>query len=266
MKLNYIVISAIIIAALGGYYWYKKSSALQSDTKNNGTDNGLFIVGTTAGYAPWVSINQSGEYEGFDVDVMHALAKQMGKKLEIKDLGSMPSLFIALNQNKIDAIIWGMSITQSRLEAVAMVKYQGDVENSYPLLFWEKIPDGVTSIAEMAEKTVCVEPASAQDAVLSKYPLIIKMPVEKVDDALLNIQYGKAAAALVEPAIAKKFKNKYPHIQTLDVPLDSEDQVQGVGICIQKNKNALIEQVTEAVNVLRENGTIAEFEKKWNIA
>lgn len=223
------------------------------------------IVGTAAGYAPFVSINPQGDYEGFDIDVAHALAQEMGKKLVIKDLGSMTSLFTALNQGSIDTIIWGLSITQDRLQKVAMIHYQGELTTSYPLIFWQNIPQGVTSLTDMKNKTVCVEPASAQDTVLQKYPLIRILPTEKVDDALLNIQYGKADAAFVEPAIAKKFKNKYPEITLLDVPLQPEDQVQGVGIVIQKNNAELITQIQTAITTLKAHGTITKLEQKWGI-
>src|SRR5690606_28212075 len=128
------------------------------------------------------------EYEGFDIDVIKAIAKETGKKLVLKDLGSMSSLFMALEQNKIDAIIWGMSITQDRLNKVAMVRYQGELVTSFPLLFWNDIPENIKSINDMAGKTICVEPTSSQDTVLSKYSFIAKLPTEKVDDALLNIQ------------------------------------------------------------------------------
>lgn len=46
------------------------------------------IVGTTSGYAPYVSINAEGEYEGFDIDVAKALADKLGRKLVIKDFGT----------------------------------------------------------------------------------------------------------------------------------------------------------------------------------
>ena len=91
--------------------------------QNASRDESQLIVGIAAGYAPFVSINQAGEYEGFDIDIAHALAEQLGKKLVLKDLGSMTSLFMALDQNKIDLIAWGLSITSQRLEKVAMIHY-----------------------------------------------------------------------------------------------------------------------------------------------
>lgn len=228
-------------------------------------DESQLIVGIAAGYAPFVSINAAGQYEGFDIDVAHALADQMGKKLVLKDLGCMTSLFMALDQGKIDVIAWGLSITPERLERVAMIHYQGAVTDSYPLIFWKEIPAGIVSLDDLRGATLCVEPASAQDAILNKYSNINKLSTEKVDDALLNIQYNKALAAFVEPAIAKKFKNKYQEIRILDVPLKSEDQAQGVGLVVNKNNNLLINQLEVAVTILKSTGVIEQLEQKWDI-
>ncbi|MCL4380479.1 transporter substrate-binding domain-containing protein [Candidatus Dependentiae bacterium] len=259
MNLRTVVLSiAAILLCIGGY---KLAQTIRAKSTNTDT----LTLGITAGYAPFISMNEQGQYEGFDIDVAQALGITLHKKVVFKDLGSMTSLMMALQQGSVDAIIWGLSITQERLQKLAMVHYQGVSTTSYPLLFWEKIPAGVAGLADMEGKTVCVEPTSAQSAVLNKYPGIMIMPTEKVDDALLNIQYGKANAALVEPAIAKKFKTKYPQIQILDIPLAQEEQELGIGIAIRRDNTALIAQVQQAIDELKNNGSIAQFEKKWGI-
>jgi len=246
-----------VSGAIGAY--------LMLNNRQPNHDSATFIVGTAAGYAPFVSLNAHSQYEGFDIDIAHALAISLDKKLVIKDLGSMTSLVMALEQESIDAIIWGMSVTQDRLKRFAMVHYQGTNTASYPLLFWQKIPEGITNLADMKGKTICVEPSSSQSTFLNKYTDIKTMPVERIDDALLNIQYGKADAALVDPAIAKKFKNKFPELQSLEIPLDTQDQVHGVGIMIKKDNSALIASIEQAVNGLARAGTIKDFEKKWGL-
>lgn len=256
-----IVLITIATIALGVYFLtpFKKSN---TDTNAKKT----FIVGTAGGYAPFVSINAQGVYEGFDIDFAQALAQNMNVELEIKDLGSMTSLFIALEQGKIDAIIWALSITPQRLDKVAMIRYQGENTASFPLMFWEKIPNNVTSINDMAHAAICVEPTSCQEAVLNKYSNITKLPTTHVDDALLNIMYNKADAALVEPAIAKKFQTKYPQIKILDLPLAPEDQIQGIGIAVKKDNLALIQQLKQTVANLEEQDIIRVLETKWDIA
>jgi len=246
------------IVLIGGYIVWQQSRSRK--------DDGTLIVGTAAGYAPWVSINERGEYEGFDIDVINAVAQKLNKKLVLKDLGSMTPLFLALEQGSIDAFIWGMSITQERLNKIAMVKYQGDEIPAYALLFWKEIPDTITCIEDMQGMTVCVECGSAQDSVLNKYPNVIKKYTEKVDDGLLNIQYGKADAVFVEPAIARKFMAAYPEIKKIEVPLSGEDTVYGIGICIRNNNSALTQAIEQAVESLRKEGIIRQLEARWNIS
>src|SRR3989339_1035987 len=106
MKFNKITFIGIaLFAALASWYSFSKNSSI----KSSGDKNSL-TVGIAAGYAPWISINQSGDYEGFDIDVIKQVAATMDQTLILKDLGSMSSLLVALDQGSIDAIIWGMSI------------------------------------------------------------------------------------------------------------------------------------------------------------
>jgi polar amino acid transport system substrate-binding protein len=256
MKKIILVASALVLASII-FIPYKKPT--QSSLE-------ILTIGTASGYAPFVSTNQTGEYEGFDIDVANQLATQLGQQLVIKDLGSISALFMALEQGSIDCIIWGLSITKDRLKKVAMVQYQDEQITSYPLLFWEKIPNNITSINDMAGKIISVEPASAQDAVLDNYPALLRQAVDKIDDAVLMIQYGKTDAALVEPAIARKFQKKYSQIKILPLPLAPEDQEQGIGIALKKNNVTLIQKIKQAIQPLQKNGSIKELEAKWNLS
>ena len=111
--------------------------------------------------------------------------------------------------------------------------------------------------------TVCIEPTSAQEKVLDDVPGIIKKPVDKIDDALLNIQYGKADAALVEPAIARKFQRAYPAIKTLNVELTPKNQVYGIGIALKKENKTLINDIQQAIDRMTETNFIKQCEAKW---
>jgi len=258
MQFKIMIIFALLCIGLVGSYIIFKNTKSKRDTN-------AFTIGIAAGYAPFISINEKGEYEGFDIDFAHALASTMGKKLVLKDLGTMTSLIIALEQGSIDAIIWGISITQERLKKFAMIHYQGETETAHPLLFWKAIPENIKSLSDMKGMKVCVEPSSFQSTILNKYKDIAIIPTEKVDDALLNIQFGKADAALVDPAIAQKFKAKYPELKILDVPLEKEDQVQGMGVALKQGNTTLIKLVQNAITQLKYSGIIKQYEKKWRL-
>jgi ABC-type amino acid transport substrate-binding protein len=257
MKTSNIFFAIIFLVFSAAFiFFFQQSKAPSCDT---------LIVGVSSGYAPWVSVNAQGEYEGFDIDVARALAQKLNKKLVLQDCGSMSSLLLALDQKKIDVIMWGMCITKDRLARMSMVRYQGKEMNAFPLLFWGKIPAGVTSINDMCGMTVCVEPASTQQKALERYDGVIQKLTPKIDDALLAIQYGKADAALTEPALARKFIKKFPCIKVLDLPLDENTKEFGVGICINQQNKKLVTCLEKAIAELEVEGVIAQLEKRWDI-
>jgi ABC-type amino acid transport substrate-binding protein len=213
------------------------------------------VVGTASGYAPYVSLDAQGKYEGFDVDMAELVAQKLGKKLVLKDFGSMPSLMMALKQNKADMLIWAISITEDRTKTMEMVYYQGEKTTEMPILFWKEVSD---------LKEVCVEAGTFQEAVLKKFPYKIKY-VDKISDAVMELKFGKSQATAVDPSLVSRFREKFPEIQVMNLPLPAEEQSLGNGICISKKNQALAAQVQKAVEALKAEGKVAELEKKWGL-
>ena len=227
-----------------------------------------FIVGTTSAYAPFVSLDEKGEYVGFDIDMAKELSKKLNRNLVIKDLGSMPALFLALKQNKIDAVIWAVSITEERQKKMEMVYYQGEKVTSLPLLFWKKIPDTVVKVEDMSgnsRQVICVEAGSFQESVLQKVPGLTLKQVDKVMDAILEIKYGKSQATLIDPSLLPTICQQFPEVQVLDIPLPTSEQSFGNGICLNKEHQTLGQEVQQAITELRNEGKIAELEKQYNL-
>ncbi len=223
------------------------------------------IVGTTSGYAPFVSLNAQGEYEGFDIDLAELLAKKLSRRLVIKDCGSMPGLMLSLKQGKVDILIWAISITEDRMKNMEMIYYQGDQETHIPILFWKTIPEGTLTLGDLAKKSICVEAGSFQESVLSFVNGALLKYTDKVDDAILEIKYGKSLATAIDPSLVLRFTEKYPDIKVLNLPIPKEKQSFGNGICVSKDLPHLATQVKEAIQELREEGKIASLEKKWRL-
>lgn len=226
------------------------------------------VVGTTSGYAPYVSINAEGEYEGFDIDIAKALADKLGRRLVIKDFGSMPALILAIKQNKADALIWSISITQERQKQMAMVYYQGEKVTSLPLLFWEEIPNNIKGLEDMANNpnaVISVEAGSFQENVLLSVPGLNLKQVDKVSDAILELKYGKSQAALIDNSLKSIYMEKFPKLKSLTISLPESKQSMGNGICLNSNNIDLIAAIQKAVNELFSDGTIANLETKWKL-
>mgnify|MGYP001175336219 CR=1 FL=1 len=89
-----------------------------SDTKQAATEQKVLKVGTEPTFAPFeFQEKDSKDFTGFDMDLIRAVGKQMGMKVEIQNMG-FDALIPALNSGNIDAAVAGMSITEERKKNV----------------------------------------------------------------------------------------------------------------------------------------------------
>lgn len=224
-------------------------------------------VGMMSGWAPFMTVNAQGEYEGFDVDVAQAIAQKMGKNLVIKDLGSLAPTFVALEQGKIDMVMSGLDITQARLNEMSMIPYTGTDVREFILLFWGKVPDGISSIKDLAKNNcvVCVEPGSEQEKYLDSIKGISQKSLSRVEDMILDVKFGKSTAFLVEARVGKRMMSFNPELKQLVVSLPQEFMTFGYGIAISARNQSLVKKITSIIMQLKTEGTLKQLEAKWRL-
>lgn len=231
-------------------------------------ESNIFVVGTTSGYAPFVSLNAKGKYEGFDIDYSHELANKLNKKLVIKDYGSMNSLMLALNQNKVDTILWAISITEERKKNMEMIYYHGEKITRFPLVFWKNVPSDFKTIDDLSKNPknfVCVEAGSSQEAVMRCYPKLKLRYTDKITDAIMEIKYGKSIATTIDHSLLPTMVAQNPELKIVWMDLPQSEQSYGIGICLNKNSKKLSVAVREAVKQIKEDDILEKLEKKWNL-
>jgi len=77
-------------------------------------------VGTTGTYPPF-TFKKDGELQGIEIDFARALAKELGRKLELVEV-PLPDLIGEANAGRIDVIMSGFSVTKERSERIAFTK------------------------------------------------------------------------------------------------------------------------------------------------
>lgn len=224
-----------------------------------------FIVGMTSGYAPYVSLSDKGEYEGFDIDLAEKLAAKLGRKLVLKDLGCMPSLLVALKQKKIDAVIWAVSITEERQKVMSLIYYQGEPLQAAPFLFWGTVPEGISELSDLKGRVVAVEAGSYQEVVVKTIPEVRLKYVDKMMDAVMEIKYGKSFTTVVDSSLIKRLTGQFPDLKVVSLPLPPELRELGNGIALNK-ESLLAAPIQKAIDEMRADGTIAALEAKWKLS
>jgi len=106
-----LAISLVLLSGCGG----PSQSATRPSTLDRILSTKVLRVGMNPGYAPFEMVDTDGNLIGFDVDVAHYLAGQMGNGVRVEVQKSDWDPIIAnLNAGKFDLIISGMTRTPQR--------------------------------------------------------------------------------------------------------------------------------------------------------
>ncbi|GLC89131.1 transporter substrate-binding domain-containing protein [Lysinibacillus piscis] len=129
MKKLWMVITLMLVLVLAACGTGDKKSGSEDIGRDEETSGGEFRVGMEAGYAPFnwtqqddangaVKIADNAEYAGgYDVQMAKKIAEGLGKELVIVKM-EWDGLVPALQSNKIDAIVAGMSPTEERKQTI----------------------------------------------------------------------------------------------------------------------------------------------------
>lgn len=223
------------------------------------------VIGLQSGYPPFEFMNEQGKIVGFDLDIAECIAKKLHKTLVIKDM-EFEGEILSLQQGKIDLIISGMNITPSRLKEISMVPYYGEAASSLSLIFWNKIPEGIHSIediAKLSNPSISVQSGAISEAYLNRYKGIHIKSFQGALAPLIDVKYGMSVANLVEPDVAEYLKAKHPEIKILNIPLSDKETILGFGIGIKKDNQTLFKQIQQIIQELKASGELKQLEEKW---
>jgi arginine transport system substrate-binding protein len=221
------------------------------------------VVGIEAGYAPYALHDEQGKAVGLDLDVAAELAKRLDKRLEIREM-AWDALIVALKQGKIDLWMSGVSVTPERTAQIAMIPYLTEPLTEYTLIFWDAVPDDLVLPQDLAKLgAVAVQIGTPMESWLQQVAGVETKSMEAVSDMIMALKYQKVVAGLIEPLPAQAIQRQLPNVVSLPVSLDDKNALQAVGIGVRYENRELVEAVTQAIEEMKKEGSLAAIEAKW---
>lgn len=227
--------------------------------------NLTLVIGTSPDYPPYESIDKNGNIVGFDIDLAIAIANQIGREVIIKQM-AFDSLILALEHEKIDIIISGISSIPSRRKKIDLISYQSKKIKKFTLLFWEKLPlniENYDDLKNIKKSIFCVQSGTIMSEFLRNIPEITVKTLESTADLLLDIIFKKSLAALVETNVALTLKKQKPQLRLLTLSLPKKNWIVGYGIGIKKNNKQLKKEIEKALLKIKSQGLLEKIEEKW---
>lgn len=226
-----------------------------SDTKQAANDQKVIKVGTEPTFAPFeFQEKDSKEFAGFDMDLARAIGKQLGKKVEIQNMG-FDALIPALNSGNIDAVAAGMSITDERKKAVT---FSDPYYTSGLVVVVTKDNNDVKSIKDLEGKKIAVQIGTTGADKAAKVPGAKVTSFNTNAEVFLELENKGVDAVIIDKPVAQYYLTKEGKDKIVGDTMDAESY----GFAFKKDSK-LAADFNKALAELKKNGEYDKIYTKW---
>lgn len=231
------------------------AAALSLGAASVHAQDNLLRVGTDATFPPMEYVD-NGKRTGFDIELVEALAKAMGKQIEWVDI-DFKGLIPGLVSKRFDMAVSAIYITDERKKVV-------DFTDSYyagGLVVMVKDSNaGIKKIADLDGKKVSVQVGTKSVGYLTeKHPKVQRVEVEKNQEMFSLVEIGRADAAVTGKPAAFQYVRTRGGMRVLEEQLTTEEY----GMAVRKDSPELTKAVNAALVKVKADGTYAALTKKW---
>ncbi|WP_447594598.1 transporter substrate-binding domain-containing protein [Aquipseudomonas campi] len=237
------------------------SGAAHAGVIDDAVKRGTLKVGMDPTYMPFEMTNKRGEIVGFEVDLLKAMTKAMGVKLELVST-SYDGIIPALLTGKFDMIGSGMTLTQERNLRINFSEPWIVVGQT--LLIRKELQGEIKSYKDLNNAKYRLTSKVGTTGELVAKKLIAQAKYSGFDnepEALQDVINGKADAFIYDApynvvALAKVGGGKLVH---LEEPFTFEPLAFG----LKKGDYDSINWINNWLHQIREDGTYDRIHAKW---
>ena len=237
---RHFLLAALAASALGCNFAHAEGNVLR--------------VGTDATFPP-MEFTENGKRTGFDIDLVEAIGKKLGKQVEWVDI-DFKGLIPGLVSHRFDMADSAIYITDARKKVVDFTEpyYAGG------LVAMVKDGSSIQKLADLDGKKVTVQVGTKSVGYLQEhYPKVQRVEVEKNQEMFNLVDIGRADAAVTGKPAAYQYVRTRPGLKVLPEQLTTEEY----GMALRKDEPELTKAVNKAIEQLKADGTYAAIVKKW---
>ena len=204
-------------------------------------------VATDATFPP-MEFMQNGKRTGFDVELIEALAKTMGRPVQWIDI-DFKGLIPGLIANRFDVAASAIYMTDERRKVVAFTDtyFAGGL-----VVIVRKDNKALNAPEDLGGKKVSVQVGTKSVNFLKEnYPTVQRVEVEKNQEMFDLLLTGRVDAVVTGRPAAAVFAQAQPTVRVLPKALTTEQY----GYALRQDETALLAQMNQALAKLKADGT-----------
>ena len=216
-------------------------------------------VGTEATYAPFETIDENGNYVGFDMDLIRMVATQLGMQLKMNNI-SWDGIIPGLMNGNYDCIIAAMTITPERKKQIAFsIPYFSNRQT----IVVKTNNTAVKTPDDLIGKTVTVQNGTTGDLYASKIKDVKMKRFDTNPQGVQELLNNNADAAVMDDLVAYDAVKKNKGLKAVEIEKIAKEDY---GIGIRKDNEQLIAKINKAIQTLKKNGKLDALVAKYKAA
>ena len=222
-----------------------------------------YIVAMEPTFPPFDTTDENGELDGFDVDLMNAIAEDQGFEIEWTQLG-FDGLIPALESKQIDIIASDMWASPERAKIV-------DFSTTYydsGLVLAVKVDNNTITGADSltSDMKVAAQIGTSSADLVQQWEKDGKIAeakiYDKVNEAVMDLQNGTVDALLNDKPVTTEYMSKQPDkIKIVGDILNEESY----GFAVNKENKDLLDMINAGLQNVIDNGTYDQLLAKWGL-
>lgn len=241
LSLIFVLAIAMVLSACG------KSSS--------GGGGNTILVGVDPTFPPFET-QKNGKISGFDIDMIKAIAKKEGMKVDIKTQ-SFDGLIPSLKTDAIDAAVAGITIKKSRMQNV-------NFSNAYyksGLSVLVKSDSNISSINDLKGHLVATKKGTSSVDYLTSHGFTNNNIKEykNIDAAYSAVENGGADAVIFDNPVNVNFKTSHSDVKIVGGLLTGEYY----GVAVTQKKPDLLKKINDGLAKIKKDGTYKKLFDKY---
>jgi len=204
-------------------------------------------------------IDSDNTVVGFDIDFIHAVAKEAGFQVEIKNIAWV-ELLPGLERGEFDAVISTVTITEIRMKRF---DFTVPYVNVGQVLAVSVKMESVTGLADMKGTTVGAAECSIGSSEVTRVSGVELESYNDIDQAFQDMNAGKIQGVVCDYLTAAGYifgNEEYLNRFRLAGPPFTQ---QNLGIAVRKGNNYLLERLNKGILSAQSKGIAGKLEEKW---
>ena len=194
-------------------------------------------------------------YQGFDVDVVNAVAEGLGSKATFKKT-PFDTIFRDLAQGKFDLVVSASTITPERQKTVDFSDSYFPADQSLMV----KQGSAITTVDDVAGKVIGAQLATTgADYAKNETDAKTVRTYDLIDDAFNALEAGQVEAVINDCPVSKYAERAHKNLVVVQAIQTNEEY----GIAFQKGSDELRTAVNEQLAKLKDNGELEKISNKW---